>query len=168
MVRRSGSRQAVQLTVEAFERAVVAEPEKLFVFVETAAQHFRGAGRTGAYEDRAETQHQPRANGTMATCFCGPTDFSEDWRNALLHEGLQEHARSRRIRLLPYFNLTRPRWDMHVAEATQQHGSSDGSPRRVVCDCTHFCYSPFLYEPLWWAIGQAADQMAPRPVETAA
>ena len=110
------------------------------MFVETAAQHFRGAGRTGAYEDRAETQHQPRANGTMATCFCGPTDFSEDWRNALLHEGLQEHARSRRIRLLPYFNLTRPRWDMHVAEATQQHGSSDGSPRRVVCDCTHFCY----------------------------
>eukprot|EP00966_Prymnesium_polylepis_P153081 3536378-Prymnesium_polylepis.1 len=130
----------VRLAVDAFERAAAIDPRKLFVFLETAAQHFRGSAQTGAYEQRDATAYAPRAGGTIDGCYCAPTDWSLDWRNARLHEGLHEHARSRRVRLMPYYNLTQPRWDMHVAASTQQHYNLTQGPRRAVCDCTHFCY----------------------------
>ena len=156
----------VRLAVEAFERAAALDPRKLFIFLETAAQHFRGSAQTGAYEQR-DAAYTPRTGGALDTCYCAPTQWTLDWRNARLHEGLREHARSTRVRLLPYYNLTQPRCiraeirarplrarsarltgvriparagDMHVAASTQQHYNLTQGPRRAVCDCTHFCY----------------------------
>lgn len=131
--------QDVQLLVQEFERATEADPEKRFVFLQTSAQHFPGHSMTGAYEDRL-SEYQPQVNVTIRSCYCSPSRFDIGWRNVRLREGLQQHVqRHHNIKLLPFYNLTQPRWDMHVALATQQHADGDSVPK-TVCDCTHFCY----------------------------
>ena len=37
--------------------------------------------------------------------------------------------------VVPQFDVLADRWDAHIAP-----------------DCTHFCYSLFLWEPVWWAL----------------
>lgn len=52
--------------------------------------------------------------------------------------------------MVPLHALTRPHWDAHIGA-----GNYLGAP-----DCTHFCAGPFLWEPLWWAVGAAATRPA--------
>ena len=106
---------------------------------------------------------------------------------ALLGSGLleQQLAARRGIGLVPFFNLTAPRHDMHRGRFCSYHNqarapghtqpSAHGActlsraPAHVVaaqvrlgrcCDCTHMCYSAFLYEPLWWAIALSIAKRA--------
>ena len=39
----------------------------------------------------------------------------------------------------------------HLEKGVQLANASATLP----VDCTHHCYGPFLYEPIWWAIHQA-------------
>lgn len=137
----------IRLTVGTFERAARADPQKIFLLTETSAQHFRSVGRTGAYEDRDFSNGTADAQGNRSevdTCACEPARWTLGWRDDLLRAGVREVAKkggaTGRVRILPFYNLTQPRWDMHVAVATQQHASDGGSTRKQVCDCTHFCY----------------------------
>jgi hypothetical protein len=48
------------------------------------------------------------------------------------------------VRIMPYYNLTAERPDMHM------EGSCDVREHkmRCICDCTHYCYTPEARGPL--------------------
>ena len=56
----------------------------------------------------------------------------------VLAEGRYPH-----VERLPFYNLTRPRWRWHFGNCTHRpnHWHYDDC-----CDCTHFCYSPSMWE----------------------
>ena len=57
-----------------------------------------------------------------------------NWRNEVLNEVVQELQLSHSIGIVPFFNITAPRYELHT-----QFGH----------DCTHFCKSPMLWLPMW-------------------
>lgn len=127
----------LSLAVSAFERAAFVEPQKRFVIVETAAQHFRGTTRSGAFEERNPGAVDPDR------CHCNPTGWELGWRNVALHRAVSNATNTR---LLPFYNLTQPRWDMHVAHSTQQHAGDASIKPKPVCDCTHFCFDRSFWQ----------------------
>ena len=58
------------------------------------------------------------------------------WRNALLHRVAP--VEGPRVKILPFENLTAPRWEYHNKMVSRKPGV-------WTSDCTHFCYSP-----RWW------------------
>ena len=62
---------------------------------------------------------------------------------------------------VPLHKLTAWWWDAHRGLVTEhsfsRHGQEVIRPDEytMVADCTHYCNSPFLYQPLWWALGLA-------------
>ena len=107
--------------------------------MDNAAQHFAGPTSSGLYEDRDE-------DATLGGCYCKPLNLPgsyEEPRSRVLYNALAalggRGEQASRLRLLSYWNLTVSQWSMHVARTRPEHRSSNKS---VVCDCTHYCYSP--------------------------
>lgn len=48
-------------------------------------------------------------------------------------------------------------WHQHPGTNGLTRFISKAHRRKTTTDCTHVCYSPWLYEPLWWALRVAAD-----------
>jgi hypothetical protein len=103
------------------------------------------------------------AGGFSARPVCKPRlDTSMTWRNAELHAVMAELAprvagRRPQLSILPFENLTQPRWDMHdhvvrssnrsVRPGGQAGARLAGSVGgKWITDCTHFCYSPRFWE----------------------
>ena len=59
---------------------------------------------------------------------------SQNWRGAVLQEVLDELRLGDSFPVIPFFNLTAARHDLHS---------------RAKKDCTHFCQSPLLWLPVW-------------------
>lgn len=157
----------IRLTVQEFERAARKDARKIFLLLDNSAQHFRSYGMTGAYEDRAlelESMLEPQSvnsalptgeaprpdSGIFEACYCSPSIWGLEWKNKMLAAELRNSTSH--VRYFPFYNLTQPRWDMHVAHATQQHGSGQNGTRRHVCDCTHFCCP-------YWRLEHAASSL---------
>ena len=64
-----------------------------------------------------------------------------DWRNADVRDIIR-HKRLSQVEIIPFYNVTLPLWTSHV----------NGHLR----DCTHFCWSPMLYQSLFHSL---ADQV---------
>lgn len=164
----SSNLRAMLPLLERFAR----RPGKLALLREPAAQHFSDGGSFNA------SQHQQgRRPGQL--CACQPTENADDPRDTnrmatlQLRQLVTELAPS--VRVLPFFEHTRPRHDMHpqamcayrparplpplngssapssvgalrVRVAEDAHLSDDVQPRRPCCDCTHFCYTPLFYD----------------------
>lgn len=120
------------------ENATVAYPSKRFIFVwlESSAQHFQGGQGNGYYQ----------LNKTQ----CGPirnTSREADWRNAEVDSILQGAAFFEQpnvlFRVAPFRSLTEPLYDTHV------RGNYE--------DCTHFCWSPMMYMPVFDFLLKAID-----------
>ena len=80
-----------------------------------------------------------------------PSESTNSWRSADI---LTEHPRHRRVLVVPWHLLTRDWWAAHpgsTKEAWTGETKIDAAGK-LILDCSHFCYSPFLYEPLWWAL----------------
>jgi hypothetical protein len=56
-----------------------------------------------------------------------------DWRNQDIRKIIEEN--NFQIKIIPFYNITLPLWNMHV----------NGHLR----DCTHFCWTPMLYQYLF-------------------
>jgi hypothetical protein len=105
------------------------------IMAETTAQHFHTA--TGNYDKEIY-------NKTKDEPYCKPTvDAAEDWRNNMLWEryigaqwgqALLQHPRVM-LEVLPMFELTKSLSDIHMRQYRQ--------------DCTHYCYTPMLYQPVY-------------------
>jgi hypothetical protein len=105
------------------------------VFAETSSQHFL---TPNGYYDKSIHRN------TSKDAFCQPiNDTSNDWRNDILWNdfirgpwGESLSAMSHvLLEVLPMHALTRDLADLHVRQGHH--------------DCTHYCYSPMLYQPIY-------------------
>jgi len=76
------------------------------------------------------------------TYFCAPVSSleaaeSQNWRNLEIKDALAQYDPQGKIKLVPFFLVSLARHDLHKA----QHG-----------DCTHYCHSPLIWQPVWQAI----------------
>jgi hypothetical protein len=82
--------------------------------------------------DRRSFMCVPKSDSVRGVSMDGP-----NWRNAAVDE-LIERLQLRHLKhAIPLHAITDRRYDAH----TMQH--------HLVPDCTHYCFSPFLWEPLW-------------------
>merc|ERR1711920_551582 len=111
---------------------------KAVVFQETGAQHFKSSDRRGYTTGEWEF----RDKATDAQCACQRTeDFNVNTRNRALYNVLSSGDYPH-VQLLPFYNLTRPRWRWHFGNCTHR---PNGWNYHTCCDCTHFCYSPTMW-----------------------
>jgi hypothetical protein len=69
---------------------------------------------------------------------CAPLEDvspQSDWRNRAIEKIIQDHSLGSSIHLLRYYNITAPLWSEH--------------PNGHMKDCTHFCWTPMLYQPIF-------------------
>ena len=82
----------------------------------------------------------------------GPINGSDanSWRGA---DVLERHSQTSNITIVPWHLLTRDWWDTHggLSEINWRNHPVRAGDRKLMLDCTHYCYTPFLYEPLWWS-----------------
>lgn len=135
MDRLTGSLLNLTLSLKHYSR-----PKSLaIVLAETTAQHFHT--RTGYYDklEYNRTKHEP---------YCKPFAHSasahlHDWRNNILWERYvhgswgESILKNPRVSLdvLPMFALTASLTDIHTRQYRQ--------------DCSHYCYTPMLYQPVY-------------------
>ncbi|KAL1515228.1 hypothetical protein AB1Y20_001863 [Prymnesium parvum] len=141
-------------TLERWRDALPAR--RLALWRETSAQHFAG----GAYSSAARRRASPGApcaceplvdaagGGALAPSRSRFAPFERHVANlnvaAVRHE--RSLSRRRAIGLVPFFNLTAPRYDMHRGVFCSYSGQKKvGS----CCDCTHFCYTPAFWDAVF-------------------
>eukprot|EP00958_Prasinococcus_capsulatus_P020959 scaffold2788_cov376-Prasinococcus_capsulatus_cf.AAC.2 len=106
---------------------------KALLLLEPTAQHFPSLGTgDGDYLNRDQRK-------LLDKCTCGPiSDTRVSDKAEVVRRVLSTAASTDKhlgwVQLLPFFNVTQPRWEWHL-------GGGDPSRPRM-CDCTHYCYSP--------------------------
>ncbi|RYY89174.1 hypothetical protein EON63_01235 [archaeon] len=91
-------------------------------------------------------------NFTSHVC-CRPIEkynYENDWRNSLVDKHLQSNkytSTASKIKLLPLASLTRPLHDLHTCNPYFKH------------DCTHYCYTPLLWQVFWHQIEQLMQEV---------
>jgi hypothetical protein len=107
------------------------------VFAETTSQHFH---TTNGYYDKRVYKN------TSRTAFCksiSNTSHSEDWRNDVLWGTYIDGEWGKALQKLPHVlldvlpmqSLTQDLADLHLRQGRH--------------DCTHYCYTPMLYQPIY-------------------
>ena len=106
------------------------ESELAILWKETEAQHFRTAAGNGLWAEAARGGE------------CGPiTNFSgSNWRNEYVARALRSVCLPDPIPVVPVHEASVPLWRLHSGAG----------------DCTHYCYAPWIYHPLWSGVEQAA------------
>lgn len=114
------------------------------LFRETGAQHFKEADERGVGMLRSSTgEWEKRDKSTDKNCACSPVeDFNVNKQNRALHEVLGT-GKYPHVKLLPFADLTRPRWRWHFGNCTHR---PNGWNWDTCCDCTHFCFSPGMWK----------------------
>ena len=75
------------------------------------------------------------------------------------------HANYPLVLTVPLHRVTAHWWDAHrgpfYGTRLNRHGEEriGSNASEIPLDCTHFCNSPFMYQPLWWAIGRVASTL---------
>ena len=59
------------------------------------------------------------------------------------------------VQLLPFYELTQPRWRWHFGNCTHR---PNGWNYETCCDCTHFCFSPAMWHAHLHSVQQALLQ----------
>lgn len=110
-------------------------------------------------------QHWPTHNGYFATAkgsplkqLCRPlanASSAADWRNDLVWDLLQEQPWRRQLdALAPYVRLGVLSFRALTRDLSSFH------MRQQIKDCTHFCYSPLLYQPIYHQLAQISRTLA--------
>mgnify|MGYP003316086328 CR=1 FL=1 len=94
-------------------------PGKAVLFSETGAQHFKASDRRGY--GTGEWEHRDKSADTHCTCSA-IEDFNVNVRNAVLWGVLDGAGRTKypHLHILPFYNLTRPRYRWHFGNCTQR------------------------------------------------
>ena len=126
------------------------------VWLETTAQHWLTKAGNGYYNSGDDARHQVAiAEATNLTTMsinlwhtnvsCSAIKKENDWRNAISRETLDRMTNNR----IKYFHLngtTQLLADMHISHPYNM-------------DCTHYCFMPLLWQPLWHYMASIADMM---------
>lgn len=99
------------------------------LWLESTPQHFNGADGTGLFSDKKKPVSCAAIRNFTAAAW--RNDHFDQWSRAR-----QPELNSEGWRIVRQFDALLPLQLMHP-----------------VNDCTHFCYSPFLYGPAWDGIG---------------
>ena len=130
---------------------------------ETMSQHWESLTGNGYYfkeiSDRIEylwlngsinlfnmTPHEVH----VPTCCHKISNYTEsaDWRNYIIKQFIRSNTQySNDILYFPFADATRETPDMHTCHLKYKH------------DCTHYCFWPLLYQPLWNQIKKASDNL---------
>ena len=129
-------------------------------WMESQAQHFNNSIHhntgyyAGVHEKHFKPQYGENAKKYYKNYFCEPiTNLSQigDWRNDLVWKLLpnieKEYNKLSNIQLsiLHFRSLTAPLHDMH------RHGDYP--------DCSHYCVTPMMYQPIWYELSLAAKKL---------
>ena len=127
-------------------------PKKRFAFVwmETGAQHWSGGEgniQNGYFPPDINLRH------LTVNLSCVPIinqSYEADWRNLeadrVIHSFLRRFdGRNEIFRVIPWRAITLPMWSNHI------RGSG--------VDCTHFCWSPMMYMPVYAVLAEAAKNL---------
>lgn len=118
-------------------------PGKLALFREISAQAY---DKTGAWTPGSDKQ--------STRCAETPAEVAYDnlvWRqNQLLWRLAHKHQ----VPILPFYNLTLPRWNMREEKFCEFEGRKN-NPDAVCTDCTHVCVTPTLWASQVAALGDA-------------
>lgn len=113
----------------------------VFVWMETSAQHFHGPTSYGYWAQQSQD--------------CGPIkdlNSTLDWRNYLVAKVLETESlfklANTYFSVLPIRKITETMWDTH-------DGAIEGSRRGS--DCTHYCWSPLYFQPIFSAIAESSS-----------
>ena len=132
------------------QRALNVSSRTSLLWLDVPPQHFEGFGGTGTYNLAAAFRRCVAVNASLAS-----------WRNALIHGwaapwrapgALTPNASHDGWVHVPTFDVFVHRHDLHGSfkpEELHQAG------KRTQFDCTHYCFSPFLYEPVWALVVRA-------------
>lgn len=136
----SRTRQLLRL-LDAFGRAC---PRCAGVYRTATPQHFATA--TGAYVAR---ERNPSAYPCkpLRPASAAADDNPNRWRVADALAEAKNLSASGRVVVVPVHAYLGERWDAHFG--TARTGAA--------VDCSHFCPSPFLWEPLWAALRMVAE-----------
>ena len=110
---------------------------RVALFRETGAQHFAGTGAFASWDQA----HPKLGDG----CGCQPLSPAAAAPNAVKS---QNEAVGRvaadfpLVGVVPFYELTAPRFDMHEGPFCSFGHASGPQP---CCDCTHYCYTPQLW-----------------------
>jgi len=135
--------------------------QRVALWRESSAQHYPG----GAYEKGAE--RPPPGSPCMCSPLSASAEKSEYNLNVAAVAAERREASRHGVALVPFFNLTAPRFDMHRAHFCSYHNQ-----RRVgtCCDCTHFCYTPLFWDVFFAGLyrtlrrhSRSELQLIPRP-----
>lgn len=94
------------------------------IWRETSAQHFP---TPGGYWPGVRYASDMK----LACVPIKAEDIPHDWRNIEIRNIIQNH-RLTSIEIMPFYHATLPLWNQHVNGYKQ--------------DCTHFCWTPYLYQ----------------------
>ena len=112
------------------------------------AKHSRNRKRFTWIESQASHYNNPEASYTPGNPFCGPlanTSPRANWRNIAFYKIMNDRNLWDVIHIIPWYNRT--------AFMHEHHGFS-GPSGSEVNDCVHFCYYPFMYEPIFYHLHQ--------------
>ena len=59
------------------------------------------------------------------------------------------------VAVIPVHLVSRLWWAAHPGSSSLTWRSAPKKGAKILLDCTHLCYSPILYEPVWWALLRA-------------
>ena len=127
------------------------------LFRELSAQHFKGgAWKPGA--DRPPPGSPCECEALNARNAADSNEKTASNQNVEFNGLVAAAASSAGVGVVPFFNLTVPRHNMH-----RRHFCSFSNQKRVgrCCDCTHFCYTPLFWDVFFADMG-AAIQAHPR------
>mmetsp|Transcript_32218 Transcript_32218/g.73841 ORF Transcript_32218/g.73841 Transcript_32218/m.73841 type:complete len:272 (+) Transcript_32218:486-1301(+) len=84
---------------------------------------------------------------------------ANSWRTFDVVEKLQHMPN---VTIIPLHILSSKWWNLHQGATTDNWrglGKGCGRSGKICIDCTHFCYSPFMFEPVWWALWKAWKEL---------
>lgn len=130
---------------------------------ETMSQHWESVTGNGYYlkeiSDRIEylwlngsidlTKMTPQ-EVHVPTCCHKISNYTEpaDWRNYIIKQFIRSNPEySNDILYFPFADATKETPDMHTCHLKYKH------------DCTHYCFWPLLYQPLWHQINKASENL---------
>lgn len=117
-------------------------PGRVPLYREQSAQHFKGgAWKPGA--DRPPPGTPCACEQLSARRALDHTESVLSNQNVVFNVAASELAAAHGVGIVPFFNLTAGRHDMH-----RRHFCSFSNQRKTgsCCDCTHFCFTPLLWD----------------------
>eukprot|EP00981_Chlorochromonas_danica_P011954 scaffold4358_cov177-Ochromonas_danica.AAC.8 len=108
----------------------------VILYRETAAQHWNHTSH-GYYDSEHRTEKA--SNGTCVPIADATPEL--DWRNVDVMN-IIENDKLQHLRVIPFHKYTMPLYNMHPNAAGAE-------------DCTHYCYFPQMWQPVWYALYNA-------------